>query len=85
MTSRSRAARLSPDRLSADEILGIGKDLSARTNVVGIFLRVPLTPASTARAVGAARLPEGPRVTRNLSVEPTRALTLLGHVPSAPR
>ncbi len=37
MTSRSRAARLPPDRLSADEMLGIAKDLFAQINVVGIF------------------------------------------------
>ena len=62
----------------------LNKEIKRRSNVVGIFLRVPLAPASTPSGVGAARLPEGPRVTRNLSVEPS-ALTLLGPVLSVPR
>lgn len=69
---------------STNPLERVNKEIKRRTNVVGIFLRVPLSSAISAWAVIAARLHEGPRVTRNLSVEPP-ALTSLGPVPSVPR
>jgi putative transposase len=46
--------------------LGFFRDLTAR-DVVGIFLRVVLGRGNRGRTAGAARLTEGPRVTRNQS------------------
>ncbi len=55
---------------STNPLERVNKEIKRRTDVVGIFLRVLLGSGSD-RSVGRCRMvSEGPRVTRNLSVEP---------------
>jgi hypothetical protein len=60
----------------------LNREIRRRTDVVGIFLRVPLALVGF-RWESAGRLPEGPGVTRNLSVGPS-GLDPVGASPPGP-